>query len=63
MKTSRKHVIHIGHQFRILLIINYIYGIILTLMDIHYSLDGSGFETTFLTDIQDIGYIKTNHYS
>lgn len=30
--------------------------IVLIMMDIDYSLDGSGFGTNFLSDIQDIGH-------
>lgn len=30
-------------------------GFILTLMDIHYSLDGSEYGTTLILEIQDIG--------
>lgn len=37
----------------------YTQEIVLILMDIDYSLDGTGFGTNFLLDTLDIGHIKT----
>lgn len=63
LKTSSKHDFHVGQKFRILILKERLYTWSLTSMDIHYSLDGSGFGTTFLLDIQDIGNIGAEHYS